>query len=101
MISKLMCFAVLSLGISCGDKESKNTPAAAGLSAGFGSNCTSCHGSAATGGSAKSLKDYAAGQDAFTSAIRNGTSGMPQTFTASQYSDADLLADYNFLKNAP
>ncbi|MEI8024820.1 MAG: cytochrome c [Pseudomonadota bacterium] len=101
MISKLMCLALLLLGVSCGKSESKTTPAAAGLSAGFGTNCTTCHGSAATGGSAKSLKNYAGGQDAFTSAIRTGTSGMPQTFTTSQYSDADLLADYNFLKSVP
>ena len=101
MISKLMYLAFILGGVSCGKSDSKNTPAAAGLSAGFGTNCSSCHGSAATGGSAKSLKSYAGSQDAFTSAIRNGASGMPQTFTTSQYSDADLVADYNFLKSAP
>ena len=84
--------------VSCGKSEDNKKTNTAGLSAGFASNCAGCHGSAGTGGSAKSLKDFAGGQDAFTSAVRNGIAGKMTAVSVSNYSDANLESDFNYLK---
>jgi mono/diheme cytochrome c family protein len=89
--------ALLGMLVSCGKSEDNKKSNTAGLSAGFASNCASCHGSAGTGGSQKSLKDFAGGKDAFSTAVRSGRPGMG-AFTESSYSNADLDADFNYLK---
>lgn len=90
--------------ISCGNSGSKTNPGtgskgdATKLSSGFAQNCTSCHGAAGGGGTARSIQGYTGTLSSYTSAVRNGKGSMP-SFSTSSYSDANLNADYTYLRS--
>lgn len=69
------------------------------LSSGFAQNCAGCHGASAQGGVGERLAGLDDSISEFRSAVRNGkSSGMP-AFSESQYSDADLEADFKALSS--
>jgi mono/diheme cytochrome c family protein len=102
--------AMTSLGSGCGSSsDGSTTPAtssgssgtsgqtSSGLSLAFASNCARCHGTTATGqGIYPSLPGNLTAAS-FIATVRAGKKVMP-SFDASQISDADLTADYQWMK---
>jgi cytochrome c553 len=62
-------------------------------------SCSGCHGPGGSGGSNKVLKGTALTEAEFIDTVRYGKRGMPFSVKSSDYSDADLSADYKFLKS--
>ena len=104
--SLVVCLSfVVSMALNaCGNSGSKTNPGtgskgdATKLSSGFAQNCTSCHGAAGGGASARSIQGYTGTISSYTSAVRNGKGSMP-SFSTSSYSDENLNADYTYLKS--
>lgn len=92
----------LALGCSSssddtGSSSSSSSSSGSGLSLAFTSNCAPCHGTTGSGqGSYPSLPGNLT-LDAFKANVRAGKKLMP-AFSASQISDADLAADYEWMK---
>lgn len=103
LIAGLSVVATIAL-TACGNSGSKTNPGtgskgdATKLSSGFAQNCASCHGAAGGGGTARSIQGYTGTISAYTSAVRNGKGSMP-SFSTSSYSEANLNADYTYLKS--
>jgi mono/diheme cytochrome c family protein len=68
----------------------------AGLSLAFASRCARCHGTTATGQGIYPALPGKLTADAFKAVVRSGRQEMP-SFEASQISDADLAADYEWM----
>jgi|GEM_PF-2762233 len=74
------------------------SPSASTLSTAYVGQCGGCHGkdgSSKQGASA--LKGSTKAQSAWESAIRNGIGSSMQAFEKSEYSDADMKADFKIL----
>lgn len=99
--------AALAMGCSSSSDDATPTPAgssgtsgtaSAGLSLAFASKCARCHGTTATGqGIYPSLPGNLT-VEAFNATVRAGRKEMP-SFDTSQISDADIAADYAWMKN--
>jgi mono/diheme cytochrome c family protein len=95
---------LLPIFVACSNSDSKSDPGtrskgdAKNLSSEFATNCASCHGSTGSGATARSLQGYSGNQSTFSSAVRGGKGSMP-SFEASTYSDANLTADFTYLKS--
>ena len=100
-----MVMASLAMGCSSSTDDSP-TPAgssgssgqtSSGLSLAFASKCARCHGTTATGqGIYPSLPGNLTAA-AFAATVRSGRKEMP-SFDTSQISDADIAADYEWMK---
>lgn len=89
-------FALAALLASCGDSSTNlatlpTGTASQGITV-FQSNCMSCHGSSAAGGSGPNIRG--AGSDTIQSVVRSGKGSMPafSTTTITDQSLADLIA---------
>jgi mono/diheme cytochrome c family protein len=80
-------------GTSSGDGGS----ASSGLSLAFASKCARCHGTTATGQGIYPGLPGNLTSAAFAATVRSGRKDMP-SFDTSQISDADLAADYDWMK---
>jgi mono/diheme cytochrome c family protein len=67
------------------------------LSLAFASKCARCHGTTATGQGAYPSLPGNLSEASFIATVRAGKKDMP-SFDASQISDADLSADYQWMK---
>jgi mono/diheme cytochrome c family protein len=67
------------------------------LSLAFASNCAGCHGATASGQGIYPSLPGKLTLDAFKATVRTGRRAMP-AFSTSQISDADLAADYEWMK---
>lgn len=71
--------------------------ASSGLSLAFASRCARCHGTTATGQGVYPALPGNLTAAAFAATVRSGRNDMP-AFDASQISDAELAADYEWMK---
>ena len=98
--------AVASLLAGC-SSEDTSTPkpssssgssgASGGLSLAFTSKCARCHGSTGTGDATYPSLPGALTPATYAATVRSGRKAMPM-FGASEISDADLAADYDWMK---
>ena len=96
---KFFFVAALSLlPVACGSSSNNNNAGTSTsvLSAAFGTNCARCHGAAGGGGSGVNLTGYPRSKATFEARVRSGGGSMP-AFSTTQYTDADLMADYTYL----
>jgi mono/diheme cytochrome c family protein len=99
-------FVLAVLVTGCSSSDSSPTPttssgstgtASSGLSLAFSSKCARCHGTTATGQGIYPALPGNLTAAAFTATVRAGRKEMP-SFDATQISDADLAADYDWMK---
>jgi mono/diheme cytochrome c family protein len=105
MIVVVTALATATFAFGCSsssDDDTGRSPGSSGstslgLSLAFASNCAGCHGTTASGqGIYPSLPGNLT-LDAFKATVRAGKRAMP-AFSTSQISDADLAADYEWMK---
>jgi len=82
----------------CGGDDDATGSTTSGLSTAFNNNCARCHGAEAKGGGKYPNLPGSLTVDAMIATVRAGRNEMPK-FDAATISDADLRADYNWMKN--
>lgn len=96
--------AVASLAAGCSSEEKSAAPsssgssgqASSGLSLAFASKCSRCHGTTATGQGIYPALPGRQSASSYAAVVRSGRKEMP-SFDASQISDADLAADFDWM----
>lgn len=84
-------------GTTSSSSSGSSGQASSGLSLAFASKCARCHGTGATGqGIYPSLPGNLTAET-YAATVRSGRKEMP-SFDASQISDSDLAADYEWMK---
>jgi len=105
VVVALTALVMSSLATGCSD-DSTTKPLGAsgssgqtssGLSLAFASKCARCHGTTATGQGIYPALPGNLTLAAFTATVRSGKREMP-SFDTSQISDADIAADYDWMK---
>lgn len=100
-----MAMTSLSVGCSSSDDSTPSTSSSSSGSSGktssvslaFTSKCARCHGSTGTGDATYPSLPGSLTEATFIATVRSGRNAMPM-FSASEISDADLAADYDWMK---
>lgn len=104
-VSTAFLMTVTALAIGCGSDESSSSSTSggasgqttSGLSASFGSNCARCHGATGLGQAPIPKIPGTKDEAGFIAIVRSGKGDMP-AFDAAAISDADLKADFAWMK---
>lgn len=106
IVTAALAIASLTMGCSSDDastakpsssSSSGSSGSSAGLSLAFTSKCARCHGSTGTGDATYPSLPGTLTLPTFITTVRSGRRAMPM-FGASEISDADLAADYDWMK---
>lgn len=107
MMIVVTAMTMISLATGCSSEDTDTKPTSSSssgssgksssLSLAFASKCARCHGTTATGQDPYPALPGTLTLAEFTAVVRAGRNDMP-FFSASDISDADLAADYDWMK---